>query len=53
VQQQALREGLYLPTGKPHLNHIEGLWNFMRRQLTRTYFFPDFLWTLWFAKKVA
>jgi transposase len=40
-QHQSQLELVYLPTYSPHLNHIERLWNFMRRQLTRNYFFSD------------
>jgi transposase len=40
-QHQAQLELVYLPTYSPHLNHIERLWHFMRRQVTRNYFFAD------------
>lgn len=40
-QHQAQVELVYLPTYSPHLNPIERLWNFMRRQLTRNQFFPN------------
>jgi hypothetical protein len=40
-QHQAQLELVYLPTYSPHLNHIERLWNFMRRQITRNCFFSD------------
>jgi transposase len=40
-QHQAQLELVYLPTYSPHLNPIERLWHFMRRQVTRNYFFAD------------
>lgn len=40
-QHQAQLELVYLPTYSPHLNPIERLWHFMRRQVTRNYFFSD------------
>lgn len=38
---QAQLELVYLPTYSPHLNPIERLWHFMRRQVTRNHFFAD------------
>ena len=40
-QHQTQLELVYLPTYSPHLNHIERLWHFMRRQVTRNHFFND------------